>query len=83
VKKWQILLSPQSSFFFETGFLCVALAVLELALETRQASKSEIYLSLPPEWWDKNHAPPTARPTTLLKLNSGLASQPFQISRAI
>ena len=36
-------------FFFETGFLCVALAVLELTLYTRLASNSEIRLTLPPE----------------------------------
>jgi hypothetical protein len=35
-------------WFFETGFLCVALAVLELTLWTRLASNSEIaYLCLP------------------------------------
>jgi hypothetical protein len=31
----------------ETGFLCVALAVLELALQTRMPSNSENYLPLP------------------------------------
>jgi hypothetical protein len=36
-------------FFFETGFLCVVLAVLELTLQTRLASNSEIHLLLPPE----------------------------------
>ena len=36
-------------FFFETGFLCVALIVLEL---TRLASNSEIRLPLPPKCWD-------------------------------
>jgi hypothetical protein len=35
--------------FFETGFLYVALAVLELTLYTRLASNSEIHLLLPPE----------------------------------
>jgi hypothetical protein len=35
-------------WFFKTGFLCRALAVLELKL----ASNSEIYLPLPPECWD-------------------------------
>jgi hypothetical protein len=39
-------------FFFETGFLCIALAVLELTLKTRLASNSEIRLPLPPECWD-------------------------------
>jgi hypothetical protein len=38
--------------FFETGFLCVALAFLELTLYTRPASNSEICLPLPPECWD-------------------------------
>jgi len=33
--------------FFETGFLCVALAVLELTLKTRLALYSEICLPLP------------------------------------
>jgi len=36
---------------FESGFLCVALAVQELALETRLALKSEIHLPLPPACW--------------------------------
>ena len=35
-------------FFFETGFPCVALAVLELTLLTRLASNSEILLPLCP-----------------------------------
>ena len=34
--------------FFETGFLCIAVAVLELILQTRQASNSEICLPLLP-----------------------------------
>jgi hypothetical protein len=38
--------------FFETGFLCVVLAVLELALQTRLALNSEIRLPLPPKCWD-------------------------------
>ena len=33
-------------FFFETGFLCIALSVLELTLYTRLASNSEICLPL-------------------------------------
>ena len=32
---------------FETGFLCVALAILEITLPTRLASNSEIRLLLP------------------------------------
>ena len=38
--------------FFKTRFLYVALAILELTLQTRLASKSEIQLTLPPECWD-------------------------------
>jgi hypothetical protein len=38
--------------FSEAGFLCVALAVLELTLQTRLAWNSEIRLPLPPECWD-------------------------------
>jgi hypothetical protein len=38
--------------FFETGFLCIVLAVLELTLWTRLASNSEIHLPLPPKCWD-------------------------------
>jgi hypothetical protein len=34
---------------FKTGFLCVALAVLELSLQARLASESETGLPLPPE----------------------------------
>jgi hypothetical protein len=37
---------------FETGFLCVALAVLGLTLWTRLALNSEIHLPLPPKCWD-------------------------------
>jgi hypothetical protein len=37
--------------FFETGFLYVPLAVLELTLFTRRASNSEIRLPLPPKCW--------------------------------
>jgi hypothetical protein len=39
-------------WFFEIGFLCTALDVLELTLYTRLASNSEICLPLPPECWD-------------------------------
>jgi hypothetical protein len=57
-------MSPQKEFlfclfvwffgflFFETGFLCIALAILELTLETRLVSNSEIRLPLPPKCWD-------------------------------
>jgi hypothetical protein len=39
-------------WFFKTGFLCIALAVLELTLWTRLASNLEIHLPLPLECWD-------------------------------
>jgi hypothetical protein len=38
--------------FFETGFLYIALAVLELTVWTRLALNSEIRLPLPLECWD-------------------------------
>jgi hypothetical protein len=38
--------------FFETGFFCIVLAVLELTLKTRLALNSEIRLPLPPKCWD-------------------------------
>jgi hypothetical protein len=37
--------------FFETRFLCISLAILELTLYTRLASNSEIRLPLPPKCW--------------------------------
>ena len=39
-------------FFLKIGFLCVALAVLELTQLTRLVSNSEIGLPLPPKCWD-------------------------------
>jgi hypothetical protein len=45
-------------FFFEVGFLYVALAILGLALQTRLTSDSEICLPLPPEYWTQKHALP-------------------------
>jgi hypothetical protein len=39
-------------WFFKTRFLRIALAVLELTLETSLASNSEIRLPLAPECWD-------------------------------
>jgi hypothetical protein len=39
-------------FVSETGFLCVALAVLELVLLTSLTSNSEICLPLPLECWN-------------------------------
>ena len=39
---------PLHSWVFETGFLCVALAVWELSLQTRLVSNIEIYMPLPP-----------------------------------
>jgi hypothetical protein len=44
-------------FFSETGFLCIALDVLELTLWTRLASNSEIRLPLPSKCWEMR-APP-------------------------
>ena len=41
--------------FFKTGFLCVALAVLELTLQTRLSSNSEIHLPLPSKCWGMHH----------------------------
>jgi hypothetical protein len=41
--------------FLETVFLYESLAVLELALQSRQASNSEIHLPLPPKC-AKEHA---------------------------
>jgi hypothetical protein len=38
--------------FFEKGFLCVVLALLELTPLTRLALNSEIRLPLPPKCWD-------------------------------
>ena len=37
------------ALFFETGFLCIALIVLELTLQTRLALNSELHLPLPPK----------------------------------
>jgi hypothetical protein len=39
-------------WFYETGFLCVPLAVLELTQQTRLTLNSEICLFLPPKCWD-------------------------------
>ena len=56
-------LEPSGEFFgvggggVETGFLCIALAILELTLKTRLASNSEIHLPLPPKFWDSRCAP--------------------------
>ena len=45
-------------WFFQTGFLYVALAVLEFTLLTRLALNSEIHLPLPPKCWDQRRVPP-------------------------
>lgn len=42
-----------SLLVLETGFLCGALAILELTLETRLESHSEICLPLSPPKWNK------------------------------
>jgi hypothetical protein len=53
LKKWKwCFVCLFICLFFETGFLCVALAVLELTLYTKLALNSEIYLPLPPKCWD-------------------------------
>jgi hypothetical protein len=39
-------------FGFETGFPCVALAVLKLTLQTRLTLNSEVCLPLSPDYWD-------------------------------
>jgi hypothetical protein len=52
VHSWFLFLFFSFFFFVETGFLCVALAVLELTLQTRLALNSEIRLPLPPKCWD-------------------------------
>ena len=71
-------------WFFETGFLCVALAVLEPTLYTRPASNSEIHLPLPPKCWDQRRAPPCpAQETNILNAiefapnHSGRQMAPF------
>ena len=53
--------------FFETGFLSVALAVLELTLQTRLAWNSEIHLPLPAKCWDYRRAPPSCNRTAQLQ----------------
>ena len=42
---------------FKDRFLCVALAVLELTLQTGLAWKLQICLPLPPECWDQRDPP--------------------------
>lgn len=43
--------------FFFLRQLCVALAILELTLQTSLALNSEIHLPLPPKYRDQRHAP--------------------------
>lgn len=43
---------------FKTRSLCVVLASLELAMQTRKVSNLEILLPLPRELWDSKHVPP-------------------------
>jgi hypothetical protein len=59
-------------FVFETGFLSLALAVLELTLKTRLAENTEIYLFLPPGVL-------VCATSSRLSTNSynGIASEPF------
>ena len=49
---FDMLVSCFVLFCFETGFLCVALAVLELTLWTGLTWNSEIHLPLPSKSWD-------------------------------
>lgn len=44
--------------FFETGFLFVALCVLELCRHQTGLKLTENCLPVPPENWDKRHVPP-------------------------
>lgn len=44
-------------FFLRRGFLCLALAFLELTLDTKLSSNSELCLPLPPEYWVQRSAP--------------------------
>jgi hypothetical protein len=50
--RWEPRITKIYIWFFETGFLCIALTVLELTLWIRLASNSEIRLPLPPKCWD-------------------------------
>ena len=56
-------------WFFKTGFFCVALAVLKLALQTRLALNSEICLPLPhtPSTGNKGERAATTITTAWLK----------------
>ena len=49
---FDMLVSCFVLFCFETGFLCVALAVLELTLWTGLTWNSEVHLPLPSKSWD-------------------------------
>jgi hypothetical protein len=64
LREQQVQFPDFLDFCFWTGFLCVALAVLELTLYIRLASNSEIRLPLPPECWDQIRAP--LRPALLV-----------------
>lgn len=44
---------------FVAGFLYVALAILELALQIRLGSNSEIHLTLTPKSWNLRCVPPS------------------------
>lgn len=58
VSPWTHSFLPSFPFFFSnTGFLSVALDVLELSLLARLALNSEILLALLPKCWTKKHAP--------------------------
>ena len=55
-------------FFFKTGFLYVALAVLGTCSvdQNRLVSNLEICLPLPREFWDERHGPPLPALVTFL-----------------
>ena len=56
--------------FLETGFFCVALAVLELTLWPRLASNSKINLPLDPKCWDEKRVPLTPNLKKIVKCSS-------------
>ena len=55
-------------YFFKTGFLCVALVVLELTQLTMLVSISEIQMPLSPESWEWRRAPALPSPLQPFKL---------------
>jgi len=79
-----------SLLFFETGSLCVALAVLELTMETRLALNSETLLPLPPglkflflawQWWPKSLRPKSQKAEVSGLLSSKTPREPLSLKR--